>query len=281
MKTARAIGSVLFLLTFVANGAELEQKTLKAWNEYVDAEKDRMQDRLRPGSQFLWLDEVPNRRARVHSGEILVEPVVAHRPKRVPSGLIHDWIGAYFVPNATLDEVMAAVRDYNRYKDVYRPSVVDSETLERGGSNDRYSLVLMNKAVFLKAALHGVFESSYFLVDGRRAYSVGRTIRMQEIQGYGGAEEHKIPENQGTGFIWRLASISRFEEADGGVYIELEALALSRDIPVSVRWLVDPIVRRVSRDSLTTSLRQAGNAAHSSGELALSTEHRATGQHGR
>lgn len=281
MKIARAIGCVLFSLTFAGNAAELEQRTLKAWNEYVEGAKDRMQDRLRPGAQFLWLDEVPDRRARIHSGEILVVPVVAHGPKRVPLGLIHDWIGAYFIPNATLDEVVAAVRDYNRYKDFYRPSVVDSETLNRGGTDDRYSLVLMNKALFLREALHGLFESAYFPVDGRRAYSVTRTIRMQEIQGYGGAEEHNIAENQGTGFIWRLASISRFDEADGGVYIELEALALSRDIPVSLRWLVDPIVRRVSRDSLTTSLRQAGNAAHPSGQLALSTEHPGTGQHGR
>jgi len=281
MKTARVIGPVLFLLSFVANAAELEQRTLKAWDEYIEAAKDRMHDRLRPGATFLWLDEVPDRRAKVHGGEILVEPVVAHRPKRAPSGLIHDWIGTSFIPNATLDEVVAAVRDYNRYKDVYRPGVVGSETLDRDGSGDRYALVLMNKALFLKAALHGVFESSYFLVDSRRAYSVTRTIHMQEIQGYGGAEEHKIAENQGTGFIWRLASISRFEEADGGVYIELEALALSRDIPLSLRWLVEPIVHRVSRDSLTTSLRQAGNAAHSSGELAWSTEHRGTGQHGQ
>jgi len=47
------------------------------------------------------------------------------------------------------------------------------------------------------------------------------------------------------------------------VYMELEAMALSRDIPVAFRWVVDPIVRRVSKNSLMTSLRQTQEAVHS------------------
>jgi len=49
-------------------------------------------------------------------------------------------------------------------------------------------------------------------------------------------------------------STARFEERDGGVYVELEAIALSRDVPV--RWIVNPIVRRVSRNSMLLSLQQ-------------------------
>jgi hypothetical protein len=65
---------------------------------------------------------------------------------------------------------------------------------------------------------------------------------------------------EGSGVIWRLFSIARYQERDGGVYIELEAIALSRDIPASLRWLAGPIVRRVSRSSLSISLRQTENA---------------------
>jgi hypothetical protein len=36
----------------------------------------------------------------------------------------------------------------------------------------------------------------------------------------------------------------------------LEALALSRDIPAAFRLFVTPIARRVSKDSLATSLHQ-------------------------
>ncbi len=54
--------------------------------------------------------------------------------------------------------------------------------------------------------------------------------------------------NEGSGLIWRLSSIKRLEERDGGVYAELEAIALRRDIPVAFRLIAMLIVRRVSRD---------------------------------
>jgi hypothetical protein len=44
------------------------------------------------------------------------------------------------------------------------------------------------------------------------------------------------------------------------VYLELEALGLTRDIPFSLRWLVSPVVKHVSADSLETSLRQTRDA---------------------
>jgi hypothetical protein len=47
---------------------------------------------------------------------------------------------------------------------------------------------------------------------------------------------------------------------DGGVYLKLEAIALTRDIPASLRWLVNPIVNHLSIDSLTATLRQTRNA---------------------
>ena len=40
------------------------------------------------------------------------------------------------------------------------------------------------------------------------------------------------------------------------MYAELEAIALSRDIPAAFRLFATPIIRRVSRDSLATSLHQ-------------------------
>jgi hypothetical protein len=91
-------------------------------------------------------------------------------------------------------------------------------------------------------------------------YSISRTTRMQEIAEYGTSEQHLLPKDEGTGLIWRAYSITRLDERDGGVYIEVEAIILSRDIPPGLRWFADPIVRRVSRTSLTTALRQTRDA---------------------
>jgi hypothetical protein len=77
-----------------------------------------------------------------------------------------------------------------------------------------------------------------------------------------------LHEGEGTGIIWRLFSITRYVERDGGVYLEIEAIGLSRDIPASLRWVVAPIIRHISRGSLSLSLRQTENAVRSRVALA-------------
>ena len=104
------------------------------------------------------------------------------------------------------------------------------------------------------------YESTYFQVDSRRWYSVTSTTRVQEVEEYGQPGEHRLPAGQGHGYIWRLYSITRFKERDGGVYIEVEAIALSRDIPAAVRLFVEPIVRRFSKSSVTATLKQTQEA---------------------
>jgi len=79
-------------------GADLKEDTLKAWNNYLQAADAEMRSR-RDGS-FLWVDESPDRLQRVRNGEILVSPVGRQVPRPVSSGLIHDSIGAAFIPMA-------------------------------------------------------------------------------------------------------------------------------------------------------------------------------------
>lgn len=87
-----------------------------------------------------------------------------------------------------------------------------------------------------------------------------KAARPQEIMGYGHSGERLLPPDQGNGFIWRLHSIARYEERDGGVYLELEVLALTREILASLRWFVNPVVSHLSIISLRTALRQTREA---------------------
>jgi hypothetical protein len=250
------------------HAAELKPETLNAWDQYVQAADAAMQQRLRAGNRFLWADEAPDRRRQLRAGEILVTSAGDHNPKKVPSGLIHHWVGAAFIPNTKLSSVLGVVRDYGHYKDYYNPSVIDSRTIRQAPEADRFSTLLMNKAMFLKIALENECESSYVQAGPGRWYSIATTVRVQEIEDYGQASEHKLPSGEGSGYIWRLHGITRYEEGDGGVYMEIEAMALSREIPAAMRWAVDPIVRRVSKGSLVTSLRQTQDAVSSSAQIA-------------
>ena len=69
----------------------LRPETLKAWEEYVEEADGQMQERLNPDHPFLFSDEAPGRAAKLRNGEIVVSSAGPYIPKRVPSGLIHDW----------------------------------------------------------------------------------------------------------------------------------------------------------------------------------------------
>jgi hypothetical protein len=258
----------LFSLATV-DAATLDPNTLKAWDDYVESAAMRMEQRRRaPEDSFLWVDGAPDRLARVKAGEIVVSPVGPRSPRRVPLGLVHDWVGAAFIPQASINDVLKIVRDYGHYKDLYEPSVVDSKAIASGDYRDLYSMLLMNKSVFLKNALSADYEVCYVRLDDRRAYSIARSTRVQEIEDYGSPAQHLLPQGEGHGIIWRLAGVTRYMERDGGVYVEFEAIALSRDIPVSLRWFVEPLVRRISRSSLATSLEQTQQAVRDRAEVA-------------
>ena len=246
-----------------ANAIELQAATINAWHEYVLATDARLPKQLQAGKPFLWTDETSDRRIRVRRGEVVVAPLVGRGTQEVPNGLIHDWTGAAFIPNTTIENVLAVTRDYDRYQDVYKPVVADSKVLACAAVGDEFSMTWCRRVLFVSAALEGQYRSHPFTIDSRRGYNVVDTTRIQEIENYGNPTERLLPPDQGGGFIWRIHSIAKYEERDGGVYLELEVLALTRDIPPSLRWLVTPVVNRLSVNSLTTTLRQTREAVHS------------------
>jgi hypothetical protein len=252
------LAAFLILLRVHASigAATLTPETKAAWDAYLQAANDAMQARLQPGAHFLWLDDEPGRADDIRTKGPYIAPIGPHIPKKVPSGLIHDWLGVGFVPNVKIEDILRIVRDYDRYKEIYRPGVIDSMSRGTDGMRDLFSMRLVNKSVVAKTALDADCEASYFRVDDRRWYGVSNTTHIQEVDKFGTPGQRILPEDHGTGLIWRLSSITRLEERDGGVYAELEAIALSRDIPAAFRLFVTPIVRRVSRDSLATSLHQ-------------------------
>ena len=252
-----------------AAGAELKPETVQEWEDYVKAADTRLADRLAQGP-FLLSDEVAGQTTKLRNGGVIVTPASQHVPVKVQCGLIHDWAGAVFIPSAKLNDVLPVLRDYDRYKDYYPPSVVYAARIATSEWKDRFTMVLMNKSVIGRTAFDADYQTVYTQIDDHRLLSVTDASRIQEIAEYETPAQHTLPENHGTGLIWRLHNVTRFEEREGGVFIEVEAIALSRDIPPALRWVVDPIVRRVSRASLTTSLQQTEAAvrSHSTAERA-------------
>jgi hypothetical protein len=239
---------------------ELQPNTVKDWDDYIRNADSLIQSRLDGQRPFLWSDETPGRSSRLRRGEIVVAPVTGRGSQSVSNGLVHDWIGAAFIPNATIGSLLSVIHDYDRYKDFYKPVVAESQTLACTETDQRFSMVWRRRVLLINAAMETQYQSHDFVVDGRRGYSIVSTTQVREIEDAGQAGERLLPPGQGSGFIWRLHSIARYEERDGGVYLELEAIALTRDIPSSLKWLVNPVVNHLSINSLTASLAQTRDA---------------------
>jgi hypothetical protein len=259
--------AVAAMATLQADELELKPETLKIWNEYEQAANVAMQQRLHGDGPFLRVDGNAERLARMRAGDIVVWPACPNDPKRITSGLIHDWIGAAFIPNSRIVDVIAVARDYARYKNVYNPGVLDARLISQKPDEDHFSLLLKNPTFFTKTALEGDFQSSYIRLDDTRWYSMTRAMSFQEIEDFGQATQHKLAPDRGHGYIWRMTSLAQMEERDGGVYVEEEVIALSRDVPSALRWMAGPIVRRVARDSTALSIERTRAAVVSRPEV--------------
>lgn len=239
-----------------AGTLELKPETLKTWDEHIKKATAALEARFKGGGPFLWTDEDRDRQARVRNGEIVVWPADESNPKCVPSGLIHDWIGGVFIPNAHMDDLLSVVRDYARYKDVYKPGVVEAKLLGAKGMEDRFSMCLRNGSYITRTVIDGDFHASYVQLDERRWKGMVCSTQMQEIDDYKRPGERILPADEGHGYIWRMCGLSELEERDGGVYVNEEMIVLSRDLPAALRWIATPVIRRVARVSLASSFEK-------------------------
>ena len=250
--------AVLFVATQLS-AAELKSRTLAAWDDYISSLFSRVEADTRT-SPFLRISEAPQKRLYVQAGGILVWRGREGCPARVPNGLIHDWVGAMFIPKAMIGDVLAVTRDYNRYPEIYKPAVIEAKKLSSTAQDDRFSMLLRQKVLFVTTAIQGEYETRFVRLDAKRWYVVSWSTRLQAIETVGERGSHVFSPDHGPGYVWRLSSITKLEESDGGVYVEVEGLGLSRSIPVMLRWLIDPILEQLPRNSMNTALEETRKA---------------------
>jgi hypothetical protein len=239
------------LLLGCAQAAELKLQTVAAFDRYIQQAEQRMDGR----KSFLWTGESADRARRVRQGEVVVEPATGTAEAPVFSGLVHDWVGAVFIPGATLEKTLAVGQDYNRHKDIYRPEVMDSRLLAHTGNDFRVYLRLLKKKV-VTVVFDTEHEAHYEPVDGTRWRSRSRSTKIVDVKDAGKRNERDLPPGTGDGYLWRLNSYWRYEERDGGMWVECEAISLTRDIPTGLGWLIEPIIRSLPRESLASTLRE-------------------------
>lgn len=245
-----------------APGAELKPATLEAFEKYVKATEARIDSELKSPSQYMYLDRLPETRrntalAALKSGEVYMERLKTAdqtgQEIKIPDGLIHHWLGVVFVPETTISQVLELVQDYDRHKDVYKPEVVRSKLMSRSGDDFKIFYRLRKKKV-ITVTLDTDHDVYYYSVQGTRCHSRSYTRRIQEIADADKPAEKPKPVGQDSGFLWRLNSYWKFEQKDGGVYLECESISLTRNIPMILSPLIKPFVTEIPKESLQMTL---------------------------
>jgi hypothetical protein len=225
---------------------QLKQETLAAFAEHIR--------QAEAGSRgFLWSDASPERADQLRQGQTLAELWSGKAPIKVPDGLIHDWIAAIWAPGATVEKTIALIQNYDNHKNVYQPEVIDSKLISRHGSDFKIYMRLLKKKI-ITVVLDTDHDVHYSSPDPTRWCCDSYTTRIAEVEDAGKPTERVSPPDTGYGFLWRLNSYWRFQERDGGVIMECRAISLSRDVPRGLGWVIDPIVRKLPRESLMATL---------------------------
>ncbi|HEV2689844.1 MAG TPA: hypothetical protein VGV35_14890 [Bryobacteraceae bacterium] len=235
---------------FLQAFAKLTPQTASAFDRYVELAETQMKADLQP-EHFLRA-ATPDVRAKLRGGDLRIEPRAAldnGNAVKVPGGMIQDWAGMIFIPGAAIAQVRAVLQDYEHYKDFYQPEVTESKQVSHQG--DEYDVFLrLYKKHILTAVLNTNYRVSYAMLDPRRMYVTSRSTRIAEVKGEGEA-----PVGNDTGFLWRLNSYWRFEEADGGVYAECRAISLSRDVPLGLGFMLKDFLEKFPKESMVNTLR--------------------------
>jgi hypothetical protein len=259
----------MFLLLFVGllQAAEPKQETLRAWDEYVRIVNQHVAKSAAADSQFLWIDESHDIARRVHQNEVVI---TGHDPQNIPQGWIHHWVGAVFVPNVTLDQALSVVESYDRYNEFYKPLFTKCTILARDGDQARLNVVAAQKVFTVTAAVDTEDQVQTVRLGPKKAYIMSNAVRIQEIADYGQPTEHIFSESRRPGYVWRQQGVERLEERDGGVYVELETVVLSRGIPVGLRWLIKPLADELPRRLMLDTLNDTRTAVLQGAQLAPS-----------
>ena len=222
----------------------------------------RNAEELRHGTPFLWVDTLPEaRRAESYSamqrGEVVIERLETRdhgNAIQCPGGLIHHWVGALWIPGATLAQTLALVQAYDRHVQVYSPFELRSQILEHQGNDFKVLIRYLRKKV-ITVVLDTVFQIDYHTLDATHAWSHGRTLSVREIKNHDTPSEYSFPEGEGGGYMWGMSTDWRFVERDGGTYVQSESISLTTRVPAGLTWLIEPFIKSVPRESLEEILK--------------------------
>ncbi|MFC2171862.1 hypothetical protein ACFLU6_04440 [Acidobacteriota bacterium] len=259
----------LLALSSVVPAAKLKPATVKAFEQYEKLTEKRIAAELDSGKGFLIQDFLPPSdqklcRQTIQSGGVHVQKMKTKTDEdkniKVPSGMIHHWMGSVNIPKARLADVLAWVQNYDKHED-YFPEVERSRLLS--GKENIFEIFLrLKRKKFVTAHYNTDHRVVYRHHDACHVSSASYATRIAQVAEAGKPEEKEKPIGNDSGYLWRLNSYWRFMQKDGGVVVECESISLSRSIPPVISVLIKGYVKATAKESLFNTLVSIRDGYH-------------------
>ena len=248
----------VFLVLAIRLGAEPTPAAVSTFNTYIDTVESGLAQQHRCSTTFLASVDF----TRLRRGDIVIEQFA---PPNVPDALLHHWRGTAFVPGATAVGLDRLLRDFSAYPRLFAPQVLQARILAQHGDHVQTMMRVRQQHV-LTVVLDTTYDVTFARLDAQphfnlqRGFSLSRSTQISEVDSPGTTHEHPLPPSEDHGFLWRLNTYWTWEERDGGLYLQIESVSLTRSIPRGLAWAIGPLVQSVPRESLEFTLRSAANA---------------------
>lgn len=241
----------------LAAATEPKPETLAAFERYEKL-TDARSDADRQAGHFLYFERYPQARrdeidSELRKGGFYFEQLhTLQDGKRipVPGGLVHHWLGIAFIQGATLAQTKAVLEDYEHHRVIYYPDVRQSRLVSENGDSRDVFLQFYSKTI-VTTVLNVDFASVTQNYNSNQIQVRGCSTRVAEVENIGTPDERELKPADGHGYLWELCTWWHVEEKQGGTYIQVEAIELSRTVPFLFAWIVDPIIRNVPRTFLS------------------------------
>jgi hypothetical protein len=245
-------------MLLLAAALSAEEPTLAAvagFNDYVERLEGRLAEQHRSTEGFM----APVDGARLRSGEVVIEHLTQAAGEELPGALLHDWRGTAFVPGAKGADFERVMREFEAYPRLYSPQVLRARVLLQQGDHYRATMRVRQQHI-LTVVMDTTYDVTFGRLDALHGYSTSRSTKIAEIGAAGTTKERALSAGEEHGFLWRLNTYWSYEERDGGLYIQIESVSLTRSIPIGLGWMIGPFVESVPRESLEFTLRATRDA---------------------
>lgn len=259
MRTRRLCAHLLAVTLLLAIPLTVRAEPTPAASAAFDAYAAQIEARIAQQHQSAGTFVAPVSLDRLRHGEVIIEPLTPDPGPAIPGAMLHHWRGTAFVPRVTTADFEHLLKDFNAYPQAFAPQVLKETVLAQNGNRFKTRMRVRQHHV-LTVVLDTTYDVGFGRLDGQHAFSTSHSTQISEIKSAGTPEERALAPPEEHGFLWRLNTYWSYEERDGGLFMQIESISLTRSIPAGLGWAIRPFVESIPRESLEFTLRAACDA---------------------